>query len=217
MKLADARASVLAKAQAFAPSMEFPAPDALIDFLVFNSAAQAMRETGTVKPEDWMYSTFECLVAQKKTFSCGMRWVIDLPFYPLDVYDAIGSVTLKDPYASKAKAPIRLRKVALHAFSFVGGMVDAASYVHPAFVQDQNELFLIGRDNFEGCGVYVNMIVGGMKPDSECDPDVNVPIAFGAGDLVLDRVARSLIQYIQATPTDNVEDYETGQRSPSAV
>ncbi len=217
MKLSDARASVIAKAQAFAPSIEFPAPDALVDFFIFQGAAQAMRELGVVLPAEWMYSTFECLAARKQTVSCGVRWVLNLSFYPLDVYDSIGSVALKDPFASKGGKPITLRRIPIHSFPFVSGMVHPPSFKRPAFVQDQNELFLVGRESFDGCGVYVTMIVGGMKPDSECDPDVNVPIAFGAGDLILDRVAKMLIQHIIGTPNDNIEDYETGQRSAGAV
>ena len=200
MRIDEARAAVIAKCQNFRPTMDFPVPNSLIDFLLFQESALAMRNARVVVPAEWMYTDFDDMEARQD----GAKWVVDLPFTPLDIFDAIGTVSMKSLHSSRNA--IMLQKIAYSAISVSDGMVNPPSNTHPAFSPRGNKIYLLGRSSFDGCSLSVSAIPGGILEGYDCSPDMNLPIPHGLGGAVLDAAAKGVIEYISGKREDKTED-----------
>lgn len=216
MRIEDARAAVIARVQNFRPSAEFPVPNSLLDFMIFQEAAFQIAQRRIVVPADWMFTQFECQTATANPNSCGADYQISLPFTPANMYDAIGLVTLADP-AKRLDKAITMRGIPYNSLAISGGMVDPPSVEKPAYTLKGQTMYLLGRKSFKNCKVSISGVVGALNEGFECSVDANVPVAPGGGEPVIMEVASKVIQSLYGIPEDKVEDNESDQREPNTL
>ena len=217
-RLIDMRVAVIARCSEFRPNQDFPIPDGLVDYEIFNAAGEVLHEYTTrkrtaIKVQPWMYTRFDCLVPKKDESECIIgsncytSYVLDMPFRPMEIEGAIGSVILQ-------KSAKHLNYIPIQRISWLNYQEFSDFEKHPAFTIDGNKMYFIGRGKarefpFHKTQIAIHGVVGTIVPDAATgciDGNTNVPVPDGLRGKVIDMAVRKLMQGVMTDTADQIDD-----------
>lgn len=216
--LKKVRSSIIAQVSEFVPTTDFPIPDALIDYWIFEQAAAVKREDarirrGTEFVNAGEITRFECQtvkLAESECIEgtpCNSQYVIDLTVYPQDLDN---DLALAGAFIQKKM--VRIQYYGYNDLMNIEHLDAGPSYSRPGYTRIGNRLYFFGGDrDFTKCPILLDMVVGGLSENGtdsnmNCPGEIMVPIQQYLLGRVEENVAKRILQETKTEEEDKVKD-----------